>query len=333
MILACAALAAACSSSSDGESSAELDNVGGDPGSGGHSGGGTAGDAGRSSSGATGVGGGAPGGCLEENSSDELPGDTRYSRHFWDPVDRMLVGEYSTTPDFATVSTLKWRYASEGRIIAYLGVEQPFQHDYAYDERDNVEEFRLTYPETPDLMHPSTADVWIGRTYANVYDAEGRLTESRVTEHGGGITATTVTRTFEEDSEGRCARILTTGASTGEELLEYDASGRLSRVVATSSEAGCEKWIHTLTYDDQGRVLVSATACEGNPHPYFGNGRSSEAHTYLPDGSETVAIHDELTDVTSDRNRTLKRSVACLRIDVEIGKPRDARCRSFEFWR
>src|SRR5262245_61158415 len=67
---------------------------------------------------------GVPGVCIEERSKPDVPnGSPQYTTKTWDPDSRILVS-----------GSLKWRFAAEGRIIAYIGVEQqPFQHDYSYD--------------------------------------------------------------------------------------------------------------------------------------------------------------------------------------------------------
>jgi hypothetical protein len=103
---------------------------------------------------------------------------------------------------------LKWRYAPEGRIIAYIGVEQPFQHDYDYDDHANVVRFRLSYPGTPDLLTPSTAPTWIGTSYENQYSPAGRLATSTITGFGDGAGGPPARhRTYTEDDAGRCWRI------------------------------------------------------------------------------------------------------------------------------
>jgi len=111
-------------------------------------------------------------------------------------------------------------------------VEQPFQHDYAYDEHDNPIDFYLSYPEKPDLMHPSAAMPWIGRTYTNVYDDAGRLQQATQAAYGngaGGMPGSV--RHFSEDSQGRCSTI--TEDDGGKTVITYDGAGRVATIAAS----------------------------------------------------------------------------------------------------
>ena len=75
-------------------------------------------------------------GCLEVLTWRDSP-TRQETRATWDPELRILTKETrSLTAAAQSVATLKWRYAAEGRIIAYIGVEQPFQHDIPMVEVD-----------------------------------------------------------------------------------------------------------------------------------------------------------------------------------------------------
>jgi len=266
-----------------------------------------------------------PEACLESRTwpdSRSLPAD--YTRKTWDDASRILVAENSNSMTFDKVSTLKWRYASNGRTIAYLGVEQPFQHDYRYDDHDNVTEFLLSYPEKPDLLVPSTAGVWIGTKYANEYEPSGRLAASTSTPMGGGSGEEGPTRgVYTEDAGGRCVTVeMTNTQGKAVETRTYDSQGRLGGVDVSSSNYTSKR---TYTYDEKNRVLTSALTISGRPFP----GTSTTTHTYLPDGSERVMVDDGITDIADERHVTVTRTAACLAIDAAIGSQPDARCRVF----
>lgn len=304
-----ALLAASCSSSAPAGANDSLGSS--------HDGG-DAGDSGETPDG-TGV---PPSTCLETRASGD-GAVTQYTRKTWDRALRILTAEYSSTRGFVNISTLRWRYASEGRIIAYIGVEQPFQHDYVYDEHDNVTDFRLSYPSTPNLMVPSDASPWIGTAYANEYDANGRLTTSTATPYGGGASSLGPEKSvYTEDASGHCTVIeVTSGTSSSKEVRTYDAEGRLLEARVSGSGAS----VKVTTYDSRGRIqqwTVTGTAPFGG-----GQASSSQSYTYLPDASVSIAIHDGFTDVLSEADQTVTRTAACLAIDAEIGSPSDARCR------
>jgi hypothetical protein len=261
--------------------------------------------------------------CLEVRTSMDLSDGTTpgYTRKTWDPAQRILVSQYSTSPTFDKIDTLQWRYASDGRIISYLGVEQPFQQDLVYDDHDNMTSFRLSYPDKPDLLVPSTAQPWIEYLYANEYAPSGRLAASTLTQAGGGANGQPGKRfTYTEDDAGRCSTVIaTTGDQIVTETRTYDQAGRLSKVEHSAPWATSQ----TMTYDDQNRLATSTYTAINDFHP----GTVTTTHTYGSDGSETVTIDDEMTDVSSERHVTITRTAACLTIDDAIGIAPDAHCR------
>jgi hypothetical protein len=267
--------------------------------------------------------------CLEVETRPNIMIRTSYLRTTWDPALRILTVQESPSSTFATgISTLKWRYASEGRIIAYIGVEQPFQHDYRYDEHENVVEFRLSYPQTPDLMTPSTAPTVIGWSYDHQYDAIGRLIGSIKTSSDGGAGDPASQRAYFEDGAGRCKRI--ESVSPDVPYLEqrlYDDAGRLSRIDAMQgSGTSAATRTEITTYDDQGRIHRRSGTFSG-PAGYLGSGTLTRTYDFAEDGSETITTNDDTTDVLSDRVVILTRSAACQAIDAAIGAPVDQRCR------
>ena len=252
-----------------------------------------------------------------------------YARKSWDASLRILVAEYATSSDFAKVNTLKWRYGQEGRVLTYLGVEQPFQDDYRYDENGNVVDSHSSYPALPDLMIPSTASVWMGSSFQNEYDASGRLASSTVTDYGPGSPASQNHRVFHEDAAGRCDRIDTTGTSgTRQEIRSYDDNGRVSRVEVTAAGSGyaCVHSVQTSTYDDQGRVLLFSLSCTETTTSN-GRGLQTNTHSYRADGSERIDFYDGVTDILGQSQSIVERSPGCGVIDAAIGSPPDNRCR------
>jgi len=267
-------------------------------------------------------------GCVEVTTHAGYPNRTYYRRRTWDRAARILTEEGSSSRTFTEVGTLKWRYTTDGRILAYIGVEQPFQHDYVYDDHDNVSEFRLSYPAKPDLMTPSTADTWIGTRYGNEYGADGRLTASTMSHFGSSASGGSRSMFF-EDGAGRCERIEKTfvSAEPSTETRLYDEAGRVKHVEAAQQGALVD---HTdSTYDDQGRIQTYTFVLE--PRTGFARGMVSTTYDYLPDGTQTITRDDTLTDVADDLHVVTRRSAACQAIDAEIGKPADQRCRVVEF--
>jgi YD repeat-containing protein len=255
--------------------------------------------------------------CVEVQTRPEYPDVSYYSRKTWDAASRILTQQTSTSATFSEqVGTLKWRYADEGRIIAYVGVEQPFQHDYRYDDHGNVSELRLSYPAVPDLMTPSAAGTWIGLRYDSQYSAAGRLLASTVTTFGDGASSPPEQRTYTEDAEGRCT-VVETISSAGQSTVErrgYDDAGRLAFIDVSGGS-------HTeFRYDDQGRVSSESIV-------WGSRGQITTNYEYAADGSQTVTRFDTFTDILNDQHVVTTRSPACRTIDDAPGKPADLRCR------
>lgn len=267
----------------------------------------------------------ATGECVEVRRSSNGIYDST-TRKVWDAEKRILTATSTAGSGAdASTSTLKWRYRNDGQIIAYIGVEQPFQHDYQYDAEGNRSDFFLSYPAAPDLMAPSNAEPWMGTTYANEYE-DGRLKASTVSEYGAGKSSMPPqANAFSEDAQGRCVAI--DGAEYGQRVIEYDDAGRVERVVKTGATLGfCLNATTTNTYDDAGRLLTTVMQCSGGNSGPNNGGSQSSTHTYHADGSETVDYVDGLTDVGDGRSTTT-RTAACLAQDAAIGKAPDARCR------
>jgi YD repeat-containing protein len=263
--------------------------------------------------------------CRETITFPDYEIRNNYVRRTWDADQRTATEVSSTTADFEMVQTLKWRYRSDGQILAYVGVDNLlFQHDYAYDEHDNVVDFYLSYPETPDLMQPSSAAPWIGTSYANEYDAAGRLVQSSRAPYGEGAASIPgEVSTFTEDTAGRCIAI---ASELLQEQLSYDDAGRLSSITRSMpTSQRCPSSTTTLSYDAAGRLLGRTLVCSGG---FDGTTTSSEDHTYEADGSETVDRYDGQTDVLGDAHWITTRSAECLAIDAAIGALPDARCRA-----
>lgn len=265
--------------------------------------------------------------CLEIRTWKDDPSNTSYTRKTWYPKERILVAESSSDARFSEYKTLKWRYASEGRIIAYIGTDDlAFQHDYTYDAHDNVSDFRLSYPSPPDLSKPSAASTWIGRSFANEYDGD-RLSATTISDYGDGNAGRDpYRRVYSEDDAGRCMKIETTGSEleARQQSFRYDDAGLLIREEATFSGSRpmrCQRQVTSYAYDDRRRLTSRKTLC-GEIEMI------SETHTYAADGSDAADYVDNWTDIGSERYSTLKRSAACLRIDADIGKPSSARCRA-----
>jgi hypothetical protein len=235
----------------------------------------------------------------------------------WDPALRILTEE--TSFDYSsTVQTLKWRYTADGREIAYIGVEQPFQHDYRYDAHDNAVDFYLSYPSAPDLMKPSEAPAHMGTSWVHEYDGE-RLAASTETAYGS-FERPTLRHVYTEDEKGRCVQIDTTSTEgASKETRTYDSRDRTLRVLVE----GHETYSYDYTYDNEGRVVTRDYAGPGSTV----SDSARTTHAYLADGSETVEIYDGTTDVISSRYLFVKRSAQCRAIDAQLGHLPDARCR------
>jgi YD repeat-containing protein len=262
---------------------------------------------------------------LRGESADTVnPASAYYTRRSWDPFQRIRTDEGSTTKTFDKVDTLKWKYEKDGRIVAYIGVEQPFQHDYRYDDHDNIVAFALSYPGVPDVNLPSPATTFEGASYANEYDATGKLLASTNTYFGGtGDPTPSVKLVYTEDASGRCIQVDTTDSKgTRKEVRTYDDAGRVAHIEITGTSASTTDNV----YDEQGR-LISTTHGGVNSFQYeMPRSSSKTTYTYLPDGSERVEDYDGFTDVLSDAYTVTTRSAACLAIDADIGAAKDSRC-------
>jgi len=257
-----------------------------------------------------GVGGQSLQGCLEVTSHPGYPDSFQgYVRKTWDGSQRIL-----------TVGALKWRYGTNGRQLSYVVVEPPFQSDSDYDEHDNILESRSSSPSVADVTKPSEDPPSAWTFYANEYDSNGRLAASTTTR--SSRPDSDERRVYSEDADGRCVRIETTlSTGTGVELRSYDEKGLLVSIEA----AGQEGVGDLFSYDEQGRVISETYSGPTR----FGGGTATRTvtHTYRPDGSEMVEVLDGFTDIGIDQHKIVTRTAACLAIDVEIGKPADARCR------
>lgn len=263
--------------------------------------------------------------CVEVRKSSNGVFQTT-TRKSWNAAERILTATSSSgSGSDAAKSTLKWRYRTDGQIIAYIGVEQPFQHDYRYDDQGNRLDFVLSYPAVPDLKMPSSAEPWMGTAYDNEY-ADGRLVASTMSGYGAGQTGLPPSRsTFSEDAEGRCVEI--DGDTYGKRVINYDAAGRVVKVIKTGATMGfCVNATTVLTYDAAGRILENNMECSGGNSGPNNGGVQSTTHTYHADGSETVDYVDGLTDVGDGRSTTT-RTAACLAQDAAIGKALDSHCR------
>ncbi|MDH5676896.1 MAG: hypothetical protein OEZ06_32570 [Myxococcales bacterium] len=261
-------------------------------------------------------------GCLEVITWTDVD-EVQYRRRTWDAMQRILTEMRSETPTSAAFMTLRWRYADDGRIHAYAGSD--FQHDYRYDEQKNLTDFRLTYPDGPDLTKPSEAAVWVGRASDNQYSPELRLIESVETSYGdGGSGAKPVRRVYSEEDE-RCVRIEASvdGVTTDVETRSYYEDGSLFTVTNTGEGVvgnWCASRTRTLVYHDDGTLASDTSSC-------VGGSTSSSSYSYLSDGSVRIERHDGLTDVSGRQNSVVTRTAECLEIDAAIGKRADARCR------
>ena len=208
-------------------------------------------------------------------------------------------------------------------MIAYIGVEQPFQHDYRYDAQDNVDDFRLSYPDNriDDAFPRRDVDGHVVREPVRRARAPGRVRADAVRRRQRGRADRK--NVYHEDGDGRCVRIeSTTPNGTGVETRAYDADGRLTHSETTG---GGSTRMQDYTYDDRGR-LSSTTDTETNA-PYIGQGGSVTSYSYLPDGSDRIVIHDGFTDVGNMQDAAETRTARCLEIDAQIGAPSDPRCR------
>lgn len=184
---------------------------------------------------------------------------------------------------------LFWLYDSEGRLLAYAGVE--FRYDYEYDDHGNLSVERVSHPASRDLFAPRDP-LRILTVHENHYDGE-RLTESatRATDPEAGR------RTFHEDEKGRCDRVGVdyTRADVSDviETRAYDERDRLVRTEVVSVPDAPRK-VHTVrdyAYDDSGR-LVSMEQQGGGLWRALAEGRV--------DVAQYVSSRDDGTRVTED---------------------------------
>ncbi len=252
-------------------------------------------------------------------------------RRTWDPARRVLT-EAAVSGPFVEVGTLKWRFRTDGQVIAYVGfsgVDGPaFQRDSRYDEQGNRIDFAASSPDVADVMTPSSSEPDQGYSTENEYDGEGRLLRSTTSEYGANQSGLPpLVSTFTEDNEGRCFEV--DSGDYGTLTIGYNDAGRISTLEKRGGSLGfCTLFATTtFTYDDAGRLFTKTFTCMGGLSGPNNGGTSSETHTYHADGSETVETFDGLTDVSNESHRIITRSSECLAIDAEIGTPADARCR------
>jgi YD repeat-containing protein len=255
-------------------------------------------------------------GCVVETghgeSSPEARSTTSYTRRHWDPALRVLTEELFLVGYPGIASTLKWRYTADGREIAHIAGEPPFQHDFRYDEHGNAVEFSYSHPAAPDVMKPSDAPAETRRSWVHEYDGE-RLAAS--TETSYGLDLPPLRHVYTEDEKGRCIQIdSTSDEGATKETRQYDDQDRLLGIVAE----GVQTSKYAYTYDDEGRVAT---------REYWGSGWNRTTHAYLADGSETEKTYDGSNDVNRDRYGFANRTAECRTIDAQIGHPPDARCR------
>jgi hypothetical protein len=226
----------------------------------------------------------------------------------WDPAQRVKLRYESDAADSRVL--LGSRYREDGRMVAHAGLYAggEFQHDLAYDEHGNHKDFKLSYPDPPNLSVPSPAPVWIGTSYAHVYAADGKLLSSTATSYGPGFQsspAPATRTTYTHDAEGRCQRIESTRDSGSVELYTYDAAGRVATVQTDRNTVSphsrwCASVLATNEYDAAGRLrqsIIKATPNHGCDErlPYW-----TQNYTYAADGSVTIESISYDTDVTND---------------------------------
>ena len=271
-----------------------------------------------------------------------------YRRYRWDPTQRVRTQESRSDRNFDGFVKLAWRYDSDGKVLAYAGFEREpgygnFQHDREYDPQGNLSDFRLSYPDKPDLNVPSPADTWMGTRYEHEYDAQDKLQASTITPYGPGNSSPLVERVeYQHDAAERCASKLINieGRDSIKERFVYDSRDRLIEEHQTGRSNGpfaCTGSITTISYDDRDRVTARRTwAC--------GRATNTPAdvelvHTYDAQGGRRTEIIDQLTDVVNDMiitpegealwvSHTIEtQSPGCATIAAAIGGPKDQRCR------
>ncbi|WP_258053256.1 LamG-like jellyroll fold domain-containing protein [Streptomyces sp. Ru72] len=124
----------------------------------------------------------------------------------------------------------------------------------------------LIEPSTP--AHPDLAD----RTFATVYDANGRVKEQR---SPGGVVVTN-----EYDAKSRLTKTTGTGAeaATVDHTYAYDSDDRVTAVAGAGTD------LNTFTYDDRGLLLSASGPSGSSSFAYNGDG----AMTSRTDASGTT---------------------------------------------
>lgn len=272
-----------------------------------------------------------------------------YYRDRWDSERRIRAEERREDASFDGTVALAWRYDVDGKILAYAGFKgRSFQHDREYDEHGNLSDFRLSYPENPDLTVPSSADLWMGTRYEHEYDAQGLLRSSVVTPYGpGNETARGSNIRYEHDAAERCVYEETTvpsgGADSGPFGIRYmyDEQSRIIEEHETGRRNGpfaCTGRVTLSDYDEQGRRTRVRTWICGHAQDQHPDMEST--YRYAKDGSRRLETFDFLTDVANDIIDTAdgeKRSAAhfienqsagCAALDAAIGGPATQHCTS-----
>jgi hypothetical protein len=262
------------------------------------------------------------GACVEAQIADGggYTGSPSYTRRTWDPVKRILKVEAFRSFSLDIVQTLETQFADDGGPLRYIGVEQPFQEDYTYDDHGGITDFIQSYPAVARIDVPSTAPPSLEYTFSNQYDASGKPLTSTKTPSGTQSPNNEVsTRTYTEDADGRCGEVDTTATSnTTKEVRTYTASGK---TVHTTTTGQLES-----TSDDVFDAMARPVSSTFTLSSKFGGGSIRTTHTYLPDGSERVETFDGTTDVVNEQHSVTTRPAACLVIDAAIGHAKDDHC-------
>lgn len=274
-----------------------------------------------------------------------------YHRDRWDSAQRIRTRESRRDASFDGTVSLAWRYDEEGKEVAYVGYArdpsgssyESFQHDRAYDEHGNLSDFRLSYPDRPNLNAPSEASVWMGTRYDNEYDAEGKLLGTVLTPYGPGNSRPDIERiSYEHDAKGRCASKLTDsdGRDPITERFVYDSKNRVIEEHQTGRmnyPFACASSTTVISYDDRDRLTSRKTWVCGRS---MDEGADIDiVHTYDADGARRSAIFDFLTDVVNYKvvtpageerwaSYTIEtQTPGCAAITAAIGGSSGQRCR------
>ena len=265
----------------------------------------------------------------------------------WDGTRRLRTEIPSPSSTSGSSQRLEWRYGGAGEVLAYAGFGagqfDNFQHDYRFDDRDNVVEFRFTYPPQPDVTQPSSAPLYMHTQNTNTYDARGRLVGSKSVSTEANALPSTDT-VFHEDPAGRCDRIEIRGSGPGTvETRTYDDGGRLARVdvaplTPPSNPTLCLPSVTLYDYDADGRVASIREWCGVEP---TGAPGVITTYEYVADGSTRIESLDfAINDTPNDTIRIdggapqqvthyiETQSAACSAITAAEGAPPDLRCRT-----